>query len=109
MREVRDRAITEWEMILDGRMKGPGAVRVRDSLATFGAEQMDAIRNLIPEIVDTTLDHLLLTLEEEKTVDVLVHAESGGVSNIRDVSDGLSGELPDWIPRFSKKRYIPPV
>ena len=35
-------------------------------------------------------------------------ADGAVVPDLREVSDGLAGELYDWIPRFTKERYEEP-
>jgi hypothetical protein len=105
MKRVRDQTIFEWDMIIDGRAKGVTAKHVHEMLSSFDAQQLEVLHRLVPDIVDTTLHHLLWTLEQEKSVDVAVHTAEGVVPSLREVSDGLAGELYDWIPRFSQQRY----
>jgi hypothetical protein len=105
MARVRDASIVEWDGIIDGGATSPAEKRLHELLKTFDAQQRDAIRELLPQIVDTTLDHLLWTLEQVKWVDVAVQTEKGTVPSIRDVSDGLAGEKYYWIPKFSEQRY----
>jgi predicted PhzF superfamily epimerase YddE/YHI9 len=108
---VRDKAILEWDMIVDGKMKDASSKEIKKNLMKFNAEQIDLVRRLIPQIVDTTLHHLLWTLEQEKSIDVAVKTDSEVVPSIREISDGLAGELyteDGWIMRFSKQRYEEP-
>lgn len=104
---VRDEAIRDWDMILDGGMKDSDsqAIRARIDRLQMSGAALELLSDLIPRIVDTTLHHLLWTLEQEESLDVAVRIESGVVSNLREVSDGLAGELCEWIPRFSKERH----
>lgn len=111
MKKVRDPAISQWEGIIDGRMKSASAQRVHDALAGLNPEQMEVLRSLVPQIVDTTLHHLLWTLEQNENIDVAVKTPTESVKSIRDVSDGLSGEVygdDGWISSYSKKPYIEP-
>lgn len=107
MTKVRDKAILEWKMISDGRMKGESAPKIREILDTFSAEQREAFLLLVPQIVDTTLHHLLWTLEQQE--DVMVHVRAGeqDVPDLKEVSDGLAGELytdEGWIARYSREK-----
>jgi hypothetical protein len=104
MERVRDRAINDWEGIITGRTKNAWAEGVRATIKTLDPQQFEAVCRLIPRIVDTTLHHLLWTLEQEEVIDVAVRTDTGVFPSIRDASDGLAGELYDWIPRFSKKQ-----
>lgn len=109
MRRIRDEAISDWDMILDGTMKDERSQKVRAELAglDFDSSQVAFIRWLIPQVVDTTLHHLLWTLEQEETVNVAVKTEGAEIASLREASDGLAGELyseDGWIARFSKER-----
>ena len=66
MRRVRDKAIADWDKIVSGEMKGDSAARVQRELAEYGAEDIEVLRRLIPQIVDTTLHHLLWALEQDE-------------------------------------------
>jgi hypothetical protein len=105
MKRVRDQAIQDWDAKITGYAKGVAADRVLEMLRTFDTAQLSTLHQLIPDIVDTTLGHLLLTLEQENSIGVSVNTGHQVVSNLREVSDGLEGELYDWIPKFSAQRY----
>ncbi len=102
MESVRDRGINDWEMILDGRMKGDTAIVVRQLIKDFNPEQVAIMKRLLPGIVDQCLHHLLWTLEQVDHVKVAVETEKGQVEDLKNVSDGLAGDLYDWIPQFSR-------
>lgn len=105
---VRDRAIVDWDMIIDGRMKGRTAQEAARRLSVVRPEEIEVLRWLVPQIVDTTLHYLLWMLEQERSVAVVVKTEAGTVENVEEVSDGLCGELysnDGWIRRFSRQRY----
>lgn len=105
MRSVRDRTISEWDRILDGKMKGSTAQKVLSRLEGFTEEQKDTLKWLLPQIVDFGLDNLLVMLEECRSINVVVVNHDGESGNIRELSDGLAGDLYGWIPQFSKERY----
>ncbi len=109
-RRVRDEAISDWDMILDGRMKDASSQAIRAELERLqlSNEELEFLRRLIPRIVDTTIHHLLWTLEQEESIDIAVKTAVDAVPSLREVSDGLAGELYGWIPRFSKQRYEEP-
>jgi hypothetical protein len=102
--KVRDEAISDWQMIVHGRMKGEIADKVRQKLGAFSEEQRKIFLSLVPEVVDTVLHHLLWTLEQEDDIRIGVTVNNQDVHSLREVSDGLAGELPSsegWIARFS--------
>lgn len=107
MTHVRDKAILEWRMTIDGRMKGDLAERTRAVLGTFSPDQRGAVLSLIPDVVDTVLHHLLWTLEQTDDVRLGVRHGTGIVEDVKQVSDGLPGELyseDGWIARFSQEQ-----
>lgn len=106
MKNVRDQAIDEWEMIIAGKMKSASSQRAHAALANLDAEQVSAVRALVPQIVDSTLHHLLWTLDQDKSIVVGIRTPSGLAPDISNLSDGLPGELygkSGWINRFSNK------
>lgn len=107
VQRVRDKAIQDWDMILDGRMKDSNSLGIRHRLSGLSKEQLQIVSWLIPQVVDTTLHHLLWTLEQEESIKVSVQVGAERLEDVSQSSDGLSGELPSeegWIARFSKQR-----
>ena len=107
MLEVRDRTIRNWDMILDGKMKGSVAQQVRDKMLNFNREQIEVLKWLIPQIVDLNLHNLLAMVEEHNEIKLGVY-DGETNKNINEISDGLAGELyteDGWIKRFSENRY----
>ena len=80
---------------------------IRGKLQSFSSEQQDKIVNwLVPDIADTVLHHLLWTLEQTECVQIGISLENQDVKDLKQVSDGLAGELyskEGWIARFSKE------
>nr|WP_092067147.1 hypothetical protein [Dendrosporobacter quercicolus]NSL49713.1 epimerase [Dendrosporobacter quercicolus DSM 1736]SDL50153.1 hypothetical protein SAMN04488502_10164 [Dendrosporobacter quercicolus] len=104
---VRDRTISNWDKILSGKMKGLSAQQVLEKIGGFNEEQKEALRWLVPKIVDVSLHNYLAMIEEYEDINVEV-VNNGQSGNIRELSDGLAGELyteDGWISRFSKERY----
>ncbi|MDB5389228.1 MAG: hypothetical protein JWM11_4874 [Planctomycetaceae bacterium] len=101
--KVRDRVINDWRMIIDGRMKGDRAKLVRKEFALAGDKAKDMLAKLLPEIVDTVLHHFLSLVEEEEQISLGIRVGKTGVSDLREVSDGLAGEIygdKGWIAKF---------
>ena len=64
------------------------------------------VLSLLPQIVDTVLHHLLWTLEQSEDITVAVRTAKEQADSIKDLSDGLSGELygrQGWIAKYSKE------
>jgi len=100
MTKVRDKAIDEWDAMIDGRMKGDTAKKVGKDLKSFSEEERAILKRLVPEIVDTALHHLMWTLEQHDEVSLRM----GTGPELRSISDGLTGDLETWKERYSKQR-----
>lgn len=103
MKNVRDEAIEQWRMTIQGKMKSEESQRIHNLISLSG--QNELINELVPKIVDTTLHHLLWILEQNKSIDVTINDGNKAVS-IKEISDGLAGELyteDGWINRFSNE------
>ncbi|HEX5745173.1 MAG TPA: hypothetical protein VFZ09_02955 [Archangium sp.] len=100
MTRVRDESIEQWDGLIAGQLKGNTAARVNELLAGWSDEQRAVLNALVPAIVDTTLHHLLWTIEQEETVSLSMIEGP----QLRDVSDGLAGDLIGWKKRYSKQR-----
>lgn len=108
MRMVRDEAIEDWDMMIEGKWKDARAQEVFRTLSKMPSEHVEILRWLVPQIIDTTLHHLLWMLEQERSVAVMVKTEAGSSENVEKISDDLCGELytdEGWIRRFSRQRY----
>ncbi|MGG4443728.1 epimerase [Brevibacillus fortis] len=108
MSKVRDEAIIHWDYVTNGKMKGEHSEQIYNQLSEFTPEQRELVQRMIPKVVNTTLHYLLWMLEQEEAIDVAVKLESEEVESIREISDGLTGELyteDGWFERFSKQRY----
>jgi hypothetical protein len=101
MEKVRDEAIEQWDMIIDGRMKGKTAERAHRDLQILSPEGRDVLTRLVPAIVDTTLHHLMWTIEQHEEVSLRM----ADGPELRTISDGLAGDLNLWRERFSKLRF----
>ena len=63
------------------------------------------VLQLIPGVVDTVLHRLLWAAEQESELHVGIKMKNG-IEELRDISDGLPGELytdEGWISRFSEE------
>jgi hypothetical protein len=103
---VRDRTIRHWDKIVDGSMKGETAEQARRELSEASDPRV-AVEGLIPRIVDSTLYQLLQLVADDERLSLSVQSHGGSLTDVREVSDGLGGELfgrNGWIARFSKER-----
>lgn len=106
IKRVRDEAIDDLERIISGKMKGTVNERIYARTSTFSPNDLEFIEDLLRRAVDRTLHHLLWTFEQEENLNIAINSETETVESVRDISDGLAGELyteDGWIARFSKK------
>ncbi len=106
MSEVRDESIEQYEMIVAGKLKSPRALAQHKKLSTFNSEQKCVIRDTVVDTVDGVLHFFLWMLEQhEDDIDLnFGECNPAQKENIRDISDGLAGELyteDGWIAKFS--------
>jgi hypothetical protein len=105
MEKVRDFTIEVWEKTIKGEMKSEESQKLHRLISDSG--QSELIKDLVPEIVDTTLHNLLWMLEQEELINVTVNVDGDEKqASLKEESDGLAGELyteDGWIYRFSKK------
>lgn len=103
---TRDPAIRQWEATISGHMIDRQSTFIRDHLlASFSEEQRQVVASLAPYIVDSVLHNLLQHLDQEEEIDITVSIDGETSRTLRDISDGLAGELPNeegWIGRFSE-------
>lgn len=104
MKRVRDEAIEQWEKTIQGELKSQECQRLHNLISSSGQSEM--FNDLVPKIVDTTLHHLLWTFEQNELIDINVANGDSKQISIKEISDGLAGELyteDGWISRFSDK------
>jgi hypothetical protein len=108
-RQVRDKTINDWKRMFANEMKGVTAEKVRQQVSTFSTEQKAIVLQLVPQIVDTVLHNLLFSIEQEKNLDLTMKNSEGVSQGLKNISDGLAGELygpQGWIARFSAKSNL---
>jgi hypothetical protein len=104
MTRVRDKAISQWKMVAEGRMKADDSEKA--NLAQLDETGREVFLSLVPKVVDTVLHHLLWAVEQSDDFRIAADIGEEHVANLRDVSDGLPGELYSrngWIARYSKE------
>lgn len=103
MARVRDESITEWQMIVNGHMKGDRAKKIQERVASSADREL--VEAIVPQIVDSVLHHVLSLFEQEQQLTIAIRVGNELVPSLREASDGLAGELyssEGWISRFSK-------
>lgn len=105
---VRDESIEISEMIITGKMGDRRLSKFIDDILASEPKYQELFEVIINRVVDTTLGHLLWMIEQEENIDI-IYNESGKSYSIKDMSDGLKGELyteDGWIARYSNKMHF---
>ena len=107
--EVRDEAIDKYEMTVAGSMKSAPATTLHNKFRQFSEDQLSIVRQAVVNSIDDVLHNFLWMLEQhEDDVDLLCGEDDGsGKENIRELSDGLSGEIyteDGWIAKYSNHK-----
>lgn len=103
IRSVRDYGIKYSDSLISGKMKGIGSNEFNKTLnnLSFTEEQLLFLKEkVVPRILDSAMDSMLMNLESEERITVYVDD-----INIVEESDGLCGELQTedgWIEKYSK-------
>ena len=105
--EVRDQSIEMYEMTVAGKIKSADAIEFHTKLKTFDDEQLKTMRKIVVDSIDETIHNLLWMIEQHENIDVMCGQDDTAKENIRELSDGLSGEIyteDGWIVRYSKHK-----
>lgn len=109
MEQVRDEAISDWNMILEGKMKDSESLKIYKEIHSFNDEKfIFFLKKIISKVVDSSVYHLMRVLEEEANIKISVEINGEKISDLNSESDGLAGELyteDGWFMRFSKEKY----
>lgn len=114
--QVRDRSIEQWENMLTGQLKSKRAVNVyEEAQLKLDGPALEMVTGLVNQIVDSTLHNFLSLIEQEEKIKLLFKGsgceEDTGEVDIKEISDGLAGELyteDGWILKYSKKSFREP-
>jgi len=96
--DSRDAVLEKWDRIIRQNAKAPRSIELGDELKSLGVPR-EILEKIIYRVVDSCLFSFLNFIEQNE-IDIIWDAE-----NIRELSDGLAGELystQGWINRFSK-------
>ena len=111
VQSVRDATFSQFEKIKDGKLRSKSAKLLHEKIANFKPEEMEALKSVVLDTIDSTLHHFLWLFEQNEEYDIVRYIEEKKKPvSLRDISDGLCGELyteDGWIEKFSK--YPPSI
>jgi hypothetical protein len=91
MQLVRDQSISDRDRLADGRIRGPLGDRWRQALGELTAH--DAVKLLIPDLVDQVLFHLMDAIDNEHLPLVWQRQDQSHVS----LAQAGHGEMAGWV------------
>lgn len=105
--EVRDEAIDKFQMIASGEMKSAAATSLHEKLTGFSKDELDVVREVVVSSIDDVLHNFLWMIEQhEEDISVgCAEHEDSSKEDVRELSDGLSGEMyteDGWIAKYSR-------
>lgn len=104
--KARDDSISCLLGEIKGNINSYQGIQMRKLLVDFDEEQLAIIAELIPTIVDTSLHYFLDMIDSSEELKLLFLDEKSNYIDIKELSDGLAGELysdEGWIAKFSKQ------
>ncbi|WP_437801070.1 hypothetical protein [Sorangium sp. So ce693] len=96
---------------IGGRSKAPADKALyRKRIKPLGPAAVALLKDLIPEMVDMTLHHVMFMFQRPTHHGIRISVtmpDGTTVPDLNAASDGLAGDLVAWIPAFSKERHKP--
>ena len=103
---VRDRVLEIDDLILSGRMGGSENQEFYDRAKNRTKDEIELIKKFALQAVDSTLHYFLWMIEQNEEYDLIKYTEGKDeFVSLRDISDGLCGELyadNGWIEKYSE-------
>lgn len=108
MEKARDDSISCLFDEIKGNINSYQGIRIRELLTNFNKEQIEIIIKLVPTVVDTSLHYFLDMIDSSDEIKLLFKEGDLNYIDIKELSDGLAGELysdEGWIAKFSKQPH----
>tara|TARA_B100001093_G_C26675439_1_gene948067 strand:+ start:325 stop:696 length:372 start_codon:yes stop_codon:yes gene_type:complete len=100
----KDDTLFNLDSIIEGRLKSANGKKMHQELQSFDEKQIEVLRKMGTLLTDMSLHNVLSMIESSDEIDVIVN-EDGNKISVKDVSDGLAGELyseDGWLLKYSK-------
>ena len=107
----RDAAIEQWDGIIAGCRRYAPWDRLVSRFPDLTERDLELLRALVPNVVDTAYYWLLADLDASEAVRIVVTTTDGAVHDAATESWGLAAEPTGengWLKRFSKERFEEP-
>lgn len=103
VKNLRDKALNDLEMLLRGAWKSPATQDMQRRLGFLTDEQRQLIREVADRIITTGMHDFLFALQEASDANQGIEIRVDG-ENVASLSDGLHGEIfsdEGWITEYS--------
>lgn len=91
IKNLRDKAIEQNEMLIAGKLKGMKIKELQDRVSRLSSGQRDVVREVVRDVLDTTLHDLLFAIQEAHELSLGLEISVDGI-NIAEESGMLNGE-----------------
>ena len=105
---LRDNALLDAEVLLEGKAKAPGLQVLQDALSGLGENEKEVVRQMVEHSVTTGLHDFLFAIQEESENEGRIRVTVDG-EDVAALSDGIHGEIfgdDGWMARYSE--FPPP-
>ncbi len=102
--EVRDRCLSDLNMIISGKMKSEQAQKLHEKIKTLSDSNVVILEQVVKDFIDRSLFKTLSFFEESEDFIIGCVNEEEFV-DLNEISDGLGGELfsnRGWIKKYSE-------
>ena len=102
--KVRDCTLSDFEMIVTGKMKSEEALSLHKKIMSLSPENMVILKEVVKNIIDRELFNILNFFEQSDEY-LISHIDNDTYINLNELSDGLAGELYSdngWIAKYSE-------
>src|SRR3990167_4980687 len=106
IKSVRDEVLDINELILSGKMGGKENLDLHAKVSGLSENDIELVRAFARQAVDSTLHYFLWMIEQNEEYELIKYTDDKGqFISLRDISDGLCGELyteEGWIETYSQ-------
>ncbi|WP_342270720.1 hypothetical protein [Rickettsia endosymbiont of Orchestes rusci] len=103
---VYDSALHTFKSLIEQKARAPALLPLMRNLQNFNDEQIHIIKELVMEILGSSIHYTLFMLEEyQDEMQLTMQDDTGTPHSLIEISDGLCGELyteDGWIEKYTK-------
>ena len=102
--EIRDIVFRQFIKTINNKMKSESDKKLFSVFQEITEEQNKKICDCVLSTLDSSLHHFLWMIEQSDDFDLIAKTEDGNIS-LKEISDGLCGELysnEGWISKYSE-------